>query len=536
MESAMNVNFDGYADPVTFHDAVNCKDSEEWIKAIQTELHSMEKWQVVNRCESDKSKIISFRWLFKSKDMGHGVRKFKARLVARGFEDDNKHELEDTYAPVSKLSTVRWLLAVSNKLNLDLMQLDVQTAFLYGDLDNLVFMKVPDMVKCPSTDKSRYVCKVVKSLYGLKNAPRQCYKKLHVFLINLGFSQSEKDPCVYFKVQGDNIIIIVVYVDDFLIAGNNSIFLQKLKLELQQKFDIHDLGEPTKYLGLEIVRNRELQEIEITQSKYIEAILERFNMSNAKSQPTPMLSTKFDLNSSSLSPNVPYRQAVGALMYLANGTRPDITFAVHYLSRFQSNPKQEHWVMVKHVFRYLRGTVNLGLKYCGKIDGISAYADSDFASDLDSRKSTSGLVVCMFGDPIVWSSRKQECIALSTTEAEYVAMTEAAREIVFIHALSSEIKIPISLPITLFEDNTSAIKLSKTLENKRTKHVEVKYHFIRKLVADKFILPVHIKSEHQTADILTKPLEKNKLRVLRSNLVHTISSLKASAEHKQMSK
>ena len=302
--------------------------------------------------------------------------------------------------------------------------MDVKTAFLHGDLEEEIYIEQPEgfVVK----GKENYVCKLKKSLYGLKQAPRQWYKKFESVMIQQGYKKTTSDHCVFVQKFSDNdFIILLLYVDDMLIVGPNSSRIVNLKKELSKSFAMKDLGLTKQILGIKVIRDRKCKKLWLSQEKYIEKVLQRFNMAKAKAVSTP-LPTSLRLSVKQSPSNeqekeymqkVPYASAVGSLMYAMVCTRPDIAHAVGTVSRFLSNPGKEHWNAVKWILRYLRGTSSLKLCFGTEKSMLCGYTDSDMAGDIDSRKSTSGYLITLAGGAVAWQSRLQKCIALSTTEA-----------------------------------------------------------------------------------------------------------------------
>jgi hypothetical protein len=310
-------------------------------------------------------------------------------------------------------------------------------------------------------DGSQRVCKLLTSLYGLKQSPRCWNKRFKDVLMNLEFQESTADPCLYFRITGNDKIIFVLYVDDGIVAATNrqsiNIFLDKLKEELQITVDT--LG---CFLNVQIERSID-GTIHITQKRYIEDVLRRFRMDSANPVSTPIEKCELlGITEESSSTSAPYREAVGCLMYLAVATRPDIAFAVGYVSRFLEKPKERHWSAVKRIFKYLRGTSALGIRYDALGNAqLETYSDSDFANDPDTRRSVSGIVFKYSGGAIVWASRRQQSVSLSTTEAEYVAASEAAKDVVWLTRLFNE-----SAPF----DATPVLQVDKACEEEIKTH------------------------------------------------------------------
>lgn len=345
--------------------------------------------------------------------------------------------------------------------------------------------------------------------------------KLNQKLIDYGFERSKSDPCIYINRKSS--IIIAIYVDDFLIFYRSEDELKKLKTYLNNTFPMKDLGEVKKCLGLNFTRSKD--SIKLDQITYIEHILEKFGMENSKPTPTPMdpnqkLSINLVNEENSLVGKVPYQEAIGSLLYLANATRPDIAFAVNDLSRFNTNHSEPHWRAVKRVFRYLRGTTNLKLSFDANADmDITMYSDADWGSGNDSRRSCSGYVATMAGAAISWQSKRQPIVALSSTEAEYIALSAAVKEALWLKQLVSEINPSDDKTITIFCDNMSAIDLGrKEAYRPRSKHIDLRYHHIRDNIESKQIALSYVNTNHMTADSLTKAVYGCKTAYCRANM------------------
>ena len=370
-----------------------------------------------------------------------------------------------------------------------------------------------------------------KSLYGLKQSPRMWYQKFDTYIRGLGFTRSKEDHCVYFKLIGDRVIYLVLYVDDMLLIGNDKEIIQDLKTQLFSKFDMKDLGAANYILGMEIKRDRAKRKLWLNQRKYVETILQRFNMQDSK--PVNVLivvGTKLSVEQCPKTQeeeedmsHVPYASAVGSLMYAMVCTRPDIAHVVGVLSRFMSNPGKEHWTAVKRVFRYLRGTSNYGLCYQGRpglerMLDIRGFVDADWAGDLDQRRSTSGYVFSLFGGAVSWMSKRQSVVALSTTEAEYIAATHASKEAVWLQRLCSSMGL-VQQAIRIDCDSQSAIFLAKNpAYHSKTKHIDVQYHFVRDMVEAKRVLLVKVDTLKNVADALTKSVSTQKLSWCRETM------------------
>lgn len=389
-------------------------------------------------------------------------------------------------------------------------------------------MEVPEGVKQGIFGDS--VCTLIKSLYSLKQSPRCWNLKIDPFQVDqLVFQKCDGDPFLYVKT-GDtgHLMIIALYVDDLLLAGNNMGVITWMKKELNNRFDMKDLGEAKICLGLEITRNRVERKLFLTQLKYMQGVLERFGMEDSRPASTPMEGSlayeerlKMDSKNGNCESmkNVPYREDIGSLMYLMIGTPPDISFAIGKLPQFCESPLENHWTAVKRDLRFVSGTRTLGLCFDGtqSIDA-HGYSDSYWAGDVSDRKSTSAYVFMMYGSALSWCSREQTVAATSSCEAEYIALSAACKEAVWLKRLLQNL-LPKEVngnKMVVFSDSQSAIKLSENESiNRRNKHIDITYHFVIDLVARGDIKLQYKSTLDMIADMLTKPLEREKIEKLR---------------------
>uniref|UniRef100_A0A1X7STY0 Reverse transcriptase Ty1/copia-type domain-containing protein n=1 Tax=Amphimedon queenslandica TaxID=400682 RepID=A0A1X7STY0_AMPQE len=352
-----------------------------------------------------------------------------------------------------------------------LHQMDVKTAFLNGELMEEVYMSQPEGFK------------LKRSIYGLKQSPRCWNTTLDIQLKSMGFAQTKGDPCLYVSTDGDP-VIIAVYVDDILIAAVTDEKISEVKAAIAERFDVKDMGELSYFLGIKVVQDPTANTIWIGQPNYIESLISDFDMTNAKSCNTPInvgeKLSKATEESIRADPEK-YQSAVGRQLYLSTTTRPDIAFAVSSVAKYTSDPTVQHWKAVKHIIRYLTGTVGYGLMFRKKKTAeVEGYSDADWAGDIDDRKSILGYLFKLSGASISWRSRKQSCVALSTAEAEYISLATAGQEAIWLSQLINELKRGTEKPVTLYEDNQAAICLSKNPQfHGRSKHIAIKYHFIR---------------------------------------------------------
>jgi len=507
--------------PTSLAEAMNCKEKEKWINAMNDEINSLKAsktWTLVD--EAPDMHVISCKWVFNVKRRQNGkIDKYKARLVARGFEQRHGIDYDQIYAPVARIETIRLMLALSVEENLHIQQMDVVTAYIQGDLADEIYMKQPPMFEIES--KCQKVCKLLRPIYGLKQSGREWHRKLRHKLNEIGLQNSELEPCI-FHGEIDNVkLIIIVYVDDLLLFSKSLDVIIKVKTILSQSFRMKDLGPVSEILGLKIERNPYSNTIKVSQEKYIREILERFYMKECKPVSTPFIpGLKLTRGNERIADDeknklegVPYRELIGSLIYLSNTSRPDLAFAAGVLSRFSVNPRKEHWQAAKHVLRYLKQTKDLGISFYKTHESLKAFVDADWAGDTDSRRSHSGNTLILAGGPIVWCSRRQKSIALSTMEAEYMALSDVVKEVVYIRRLIKEIgfSLYVKKATPIFCDNQSAIVLCKeNMTTQRSKHVDIRFHFSREAQERKLINVIYIPTEKNVADIFTKPLVKDK--------------------------
>ena len=508
-------------EPEDFQEVLTCEDKDLWLEAMKEEMNSLKKNQTYELVKLPSGKkVLKNRWVFKNKKDGEKSVKRKARLVVKGCNQKKGIDFDEIFSPVVKMTSIRTVLGLAASLDLELEQLDVKTAFLHGDLHEEIYMEQPEGFE--EKGKEKLVCRLKKSLYGLKQAPRQWYRKFDSFMTSNGYKRTSADPCVYFRKFPDgNFIILLLYVDDMLIVGQDAERISTLKKDLSKSFDMKDLGPAKQILGMEIARDRKAGKLWLSQEKYIERVLERFNMKHAKPVSTP-LASHFKLSKrvcpttekekASMS-SIPYSSAVGSLMYAMVCTRPDIAHSVGLVSRYLSNPGKAHWDAVKWIFRYLRGTSKLCLCYGGGKPILEGFTDADMAGDVDSRKSTSGYVFTFSRGAISWQSKLQKCVALSTTEAEYIAAVEASKEMLWLKRFLRELGLEQGEYVVLC-DSQSAIDLSKnSMYHARTKHIDVRYHWLRNVIEEKMMKLKKVHTNKNGADMLTKVVPASKLDV-----------------------
>lgn len=360
-------------EPTSFRDAINSPEKDKWQVAMNGEMQSMrdnEVWIEVDL--PPNAKVVGSKWLFKKKiDMDGNVHTYKARLVAKGFTRTYDVDYKETFSPIADIRAIRILLAISTYYDYEIWQMDVKTTFLNGRLDEDIYMAQPEGFVNPEFPKR--VCKLQRSIYGLKQASCQWNKRFDAEIKSFGFNQNLDEPCVYHKAIGSNVTFLIMYVDDILILGNHIPSLKEVKSYLGKGFSIKDLGEAAYILGIKIYRDRSKRLIGLSQSAYIDKVLKKYNMQNSKKGYLPMqvdhgLSSKLCASTpKEVAPmkKVPYASAVGSIMYAVRCTRPDVAFAQNMTSRCQQNPGGKHWHAVKSILKYLRNTKDMFLVYGG---------------------------------------------------------------------------------------------------------------------------------------------------------------------------
>eukprot|EP00268_Persea_americana_P008044 TRINITY_DN13089_c0_g1_i1.p1 TRINITY_DN13089_c0_g1~~TRINITY_DN13089_c0_g1_i1.p1 ORF type:complete len:530 (+),score=94.20 TRINITY_DN13089_c0_g1_i1:90-1592(+) len=479
---------------------------------MDADIASIEKnntWELTDLPRGQKT--IGVKWVFKTKLNEKGeIDKHKARLVAKGYKQEFGVDYKEVFAPVARLDTIRLVVSMAAQNSWPIFQLDVKSAFLHGDLQEQVYIEQPPGYVQQGNEEKVY--RLNKALYGLKQAPKAWYSRIDAYFAKEGFHKCPYEHTLFTKI-GDRgkFLIVCLYVDDLIYTGNDKAMIDAFKQSMMNEFDMSDLGLMHYFLGIEVAQTA--AGVFISQKKYAQMILDIFEMKNCNSVATP---TEYGLKllknpGGKKIDSTFYKQIVGSLMYLT-ATRPDIMHAVSLISRYTESPTEFHLLAAKRILRYLKGTIDFGIWY--KKGGKSAppsligFTDSDYAGDLDDRKSTSGYVFMIGAGAVSWSSKKQQIVTLSTTEAEFVAAISCACQAIWLKRMLEELHCCQEGSIPVFCDNSSAIKLSKNpVFHGRSKHIDVRYHFLRDLCTDGVIDMIYCRSEDQVADILTKPLK-----------------------------
>lgn len=513
-------------EPQSFREAMEGPEGEQWQAAYREERQAMDDHDVYELCVlPEGKKALKTMVVFKKKRDAQGrVVRHKCRIVING-KDQPLHSLE-TFAPTAQATSIRVVTSLAATQGWELHTMDVNTAFLQSPIDTEVYARQPPGEKKLGPDGRELVWRLKKSLYGLRQAPRNWNRTISDWLVESGFTISSADACVFTRRKNGETLVVVLYVDDLLIASSTVEAMVNFKRAISIKFNMKDLGETRYILGMEVIRNRAERTLELRQTGYVQRVLERFGMEQARPVATPAEGS-LARSESGGKPELrgEFLQMVGAELHATRWTRPDGSFAVHELSRHMSAVEQEHVVAAKRVLRYLRGTSELGIKYGGMTGSdagtkLVGYCDSDWAGDVSTRRSTTGYVFMLGGAAVSWESRLQPTVALSSSEAEYMALSAAVQEALHLRQLLKDLGFEQRGATPIKEDNQACIALSKNkVTSKRTKHIDVRYHFTRERVESGEVVLEYVPSAEQLADLLTKALERVKVERLRARVL-----------------
>ena len=515
--------------PATYNEAISCNEKNEWNKAIDDEVRAHMKnktWSVVERNEN--MNVIDTKWVFtKKRDENGVVKRFKARLVARGFHQQYGIDYKETFAPVIKLKSIRLIIALSatTKTKRKLAQLDVKTAFLNATVREDIYVSVPKGLEIGANK----VLKLNKALYGIKQAPHEWNNEIDAFIISLNFHKCVKDTCVYVKMsETNNIIVLGLFVDDMIIsyASVDENEWLEVKNRLLGKYELSDIGEAKVIVGMRLTKKNGY--LYVDQRAYVKEKLEEFNINECREVYTPG-DVNIMLNDSKGEVNKhTYMQISGSLIYALH-TRPDIAHATNLVCRFSQKPNATHLRAAKRVLKYLKDTANYGLRYrndenkYGNECVITGFSDADWAGEKCDRKSTTGYCVYVNDNLISWNTKKQQSVALSTAEAELMAIVETVREVEWLSMLLTEMGYRVKKPSTIWCDNVAAISITQhDSDHDRTKHIDIRICYIRDIVKKGGIVVKWIESGKQTADIFTKTVRPQVFLTHRNNLVYDV--------------
>jgi len=502
-------------DDPTFAEAMAGPEREQWTAAMEKEFENLTlhgTWQEVDSSDARGQTAVDSKWVLKRKrDHAGRIVKYKARLCARGFRQVQGVDFDEVYAPTIHWSTIMYVLNLTLFRGWSMMQYDVDGAFLNAHLSHTIYLRLPRGFERPGK-----LLLLLRSIYGLRQASRAWYMMFRDLLLSIGWQRSAVDWCLFYFDDGSHYGVLLIHVDDIIMAGSDHVFLDGLLQRLQDKVTIRSEGVPEWYLGVHIVWSRELGTIELCQESFIDKLLIELDL-DARSVSTPMDETaRLSLDDCSqddrdkeFMAGKDFRHVVGGLMFLANRTRPDILPAVNEVARYSAAPGPRHWVAVMRIVRYLKKTKTfvLAIEKPG-VWALTGYSDSDWAGCRKDRKSTSGFVFFLGTSLISCASRKQDSVTLSSTEAEYVALSEASQETVHLQRLVEEFQGSLPL-VNLFVDNQGALKwVEGGGEHRKAKHVDVRYHYVRELHEKKAMTFSWIKSKDNVADLFTKPLPR----------------------------
>ncbi|GJR70236.1 ribonuclease H-like domain, reverse transcriptase, RNA-dependent DNA polymerase [Tanacetum coccineum] len=477
---------------------------ESWVEAMQEELLQFKLQDVWVLCDlPDGKRVIGTKWVFRNKRDERGtIIKNKARLVAQGYRQEEGVDYDEVFAPVARIEAIRLFLAFASFMGFTVYQMDVKSAFLYGNITEEVYVKQPPGFEDPTHPNKVY--RVVKALYGLHQAPRAWYERLSTFLLKHGYRRGAIDKTLFIKKDRRDIMLVQVYVDDIIFGSTKSSMVKDFEELMQKEFKMSSMGELTFFLGLQVKQSN--AGIFLSQDKYVKDILNKFDFRTIKPASTPIEAHKSlgkDEEGDEVDVHL-YRSMIGCLMYLT-ASRPDIMFAVCLCARFQVTPKVSHLHAVKRIFRYLKHQPNLGLWYPKDSPfHLEAFSDSDYAGDNHDRRSTSGGCQYLGRRLVSWQCKKQTIVAISSTEAEYVAAASCCAQVLWMqnqlldygfNFMNTEIHI----------DNESTICIVKNpVFHSKTKHIQIRHHFIRDCYEQRLINVVKVHTDDNVADLLTK--------------------------------
>jgi hypothetical protein len=544
--------------PQTYRQAMQRPDSAEWQKASDEEMKNMvdnDVFELVSRSEAIRlgKNVLKSRWVYTVKMNKHGeIERYKGRFVACGYSQEAGVDFDETFAPVGRYKTLRIALCLVAEMDYELKQMDVVSAFLNAKLKEELFIEQPDGYADAKDDK---VWKLKKAIYGIKQAPYEWNKEINSLLTTIGFKRLKTDPCLYTKIsKSGKVIVLFIFVDDIVIAYHRIDKQEWMNYHaiITSRYKIKDLGDAQWVLGMNITRDRIKRTITIDQRRYIKKKLEQFKLTNVNPSRIPgdknlrmVQEAKEAVPEEDRNPS--YREIVGSVLYASIGTRPDIAHAVHEVSKFNNNPSSLHYKAATRILKYLSGTVDthiLTYKASGHtlskfvVDGqvifapvlhVSVFCDADWAGDHTDRKSTSGYLVRINNNTVSWSAKKQNTISLSSAEAEYMAIASAAQEAIWTRQFLTEL-FHLTLDThnlyscTILTDNTSAAQIAKhDVSHDRTKHIDIRYHFIRDYLQDGWFDLRWVPTDDQLADIFTKVLPINRFESLVDSILNRVT-------------
>lgn len=487
-----------HKEKITRKSMLKREDKDKFIEDEMKEIESGFRTGCIEQVEEvpETANLYHVMWVYKVKPATElEGKRYRSRMCVLGNKQ-RPDSYGETFAAVGKVKMFRMLLTLCVHYGLKMTQLDVSNAFMYADLDKEIYIHPPQGYRHLGP------LKLNKSLYGLKQAPRLWYETMKAALEELGYKQLQTDVCCF--THPTERCYVLMYVDDICIATANSALRKQLVKHLQEKFKVKHFEEAKRYVGLQLHWSKSGEQVKVFQQDYIEKVLDLYNMSESKTKETPTETGIKLSRHDEKSKNRPYRELVGSLLYTL-GSRPDVACAIRMASQCVQWGADKHWHFAKAILRYLKGTKKKGVVYEREEDYyLTAYCDSDFASEED-RKSVSGYVIFAQGGPVVWKSKKQPTVALSSCEAEYVALSETIKELLWMSMALTELNVKQDRPIRVYIDNQAAQRIAENAVNhERTKHIDTRYHFIRQVVAAGKVELCHIDTKENVSDLLTK--------------------------------
>lgn len=502
-------------EPKTYKQATTCKDSHKWFRAMCEELNSIEEnntWECVKLPKGKNA--VGSKWVYKLKKANDGSLIYKARLVAQGYSQIHGEDYGEVFAPVARSSTMRILLSIAGSRKYNVKHYDIKTAFLNGKIEEEIYLK-----PAPGFEIGQNVYKLHKSLYGLKQAAHVWNKTLHNELVKVGFIQNYTDKCLYTAKKGSNVCYLLVHVDDILTASNNSQYEEEIMNKIGSKFQVKSLGNVSTYLGINVEKNK-AGEYLISQTGFIDEIAKEAGLEMGKSSKYPLSTGYFKHEGpfKYLEDNKEYRKLIGMLLYISTNSRPDISASVSILSQNMTKPRDYDLVEVKRVIKYLVTTkhekLKLNTKGCN--ESLEIFSDANWAEDSTDRKSNSGYLCKVNGGTVSWCCRKQNVVALSSCEAEYIALTETCKEVTWLRKIAEAFDMKIPEAITIKTDSQSCMAIVRNNKfSNRTKHIDTRYHYVKNLVMEGKIALEYCTTNDNAADLLTKPLGSQRMEALK---------------------
>jgi hypothetical protein len=519
VKEALGGAFSATSKDPTITEALNMPGDEgrAWEAARQAEWDNMQKFEVFGPLAEPPpgTKVLKTGTVCRGTYRDGKLIKRKVRIVVKGYSQVPGIHFNETYAPVMKWATFRMILALGATLNATMRQFDVKSAYLHGTMNEEVWVQQPEGFEVPG--KEHLALRLQKALYGTKQGGHEWRRTLFQFMVKeQQWECSGYDNAAYAKKWDDGTWALVgFWVDDATVIGSE-VRVRDLESAIQERFGISGSGEAHWILGTSIRRDAKFSHVYISQKDYIHSIAQKFGVQNSRPVHSPLpLGVDFGAiarpeteDEKAEAAKLPYKELIGSLMFAAIVTRPDIVYSVIKLAQYSSNPSRGHWNLAKRVLQYLNTTKDMELRLGGKQMCLHAYSDADFVGDTEDRKSIGGYVVFLGEGAVSWSAKKQTMVTLSSTESEYIALSEAAREVLWVRwFLEDTLNITYNEPTVIFEDNQSTIAFANNQRTAgRMKHIQVKYHFVRDLIENRTIEIMYRHTKQMTADIMTKPL------------------------------